>query len=132
MQQHVAFFQRHQPRLPLGGDGAFLCQQRPGAELEDDLSELRIADRLIMPGLALDPWPYYASADLFVLSSDYEGYPMVLIEALLSGVNIVSTDCRSGPREILDGGRFGRLVPVGDAKSLAKAMAEALDRLRRQ
>jgi len=97
-------------------------------ELMSQSAELGIADRLIMPGLALDPWPYYASADLFVLSSDHEGYPVVLIEALLSGVNVVSTDCRSGPREILDGGRFGRLVPVGDAESLAQAMGEALDR----
>ena len=101
-------------------------------ELKDEImnraAELEIADRLIMPGLALNPWPYYASADLFVLSSDHEGYPVVLIEALLSGSNVVSTDCRSGPREILDGGRFGRLVPVGDAESLARAMGEALDR----
>ncbi len=101
-------------------------------ELKDELTsraaELEIEDRLIMPGFSLDPWPYYASADLFVLSSDYEGYPVVLIEALLSGSNVVSTDCRSGPREILDGGRFGRLVPVGDAQSLAQAMDEALDR----
>jgi glycosyltransferase involved in cell wall biosynthesis len=91
-------------------------------------AELGVADSLIMPGFALDPWPYYVSADLFVLSSDYEGYPLVLIEALLSGLNIVSTDCQSGPREILDGGRYGRLVPVRDAQKLAEGIAESLAR----
>jgi glycosyltransferase involved in cell wall biosynthesis len=113
---------KREAQLMIVGDGAL------ADELMNQAAELGITDRLIMPGLVLDPWPYYASADLFVLSSDYEGYPVVLVEALLSGLNAVSTDCRSGPREILDGGRFGRVVPVGDAKSLAEAMAEALDR----
>lgn len=99
--------------------------------LKDEISrraaQLGIADLVVMPGLALNPWPYYASADLFVLSSDCEGYGLVLVEALYSGLKVVSTDCPSGPREILDGGRFGRLVPVGDAVALSRAIEEALD-----
>ena len=99
-------------------------------ELKESLRELAaaegVADDLILPGFALDPWPYYASADLFVLSSNYEGYPNVLLEAMRAGLSIVSTDCPSGPREILDHGRFGRLVPVGDEAALADAMGEAL------
>lgn len=97
-------------------------------ELQQRAAELGVAKRLMMPGFVLDPWPFYASADLFVLSSDYEGYPLVLMEALLSGLNVVSTDCPSGPREILDGERYGRLAPLGDAEGLAGAIADALER----
>lgn len=97
------------------------------AELWHLAKSLGISDRIIMPGFAVDPWPYYASADVFVLSSDYEGFGNVNVEAMYAGLKMVCTDCQSGPREILDGGRYGRLVPVGDANALAKAMGEALD-----
>lgn len=95
-------------------------------ELEGLTGQLGVADQVLFPGFTTDPWPFYASADLFALSSDYEGYPLVLIEALRSGLPIVSTDCESGPREILDGGRYGALVPVGDEAALADAMTDAL------
>jgi glycosyltransferase involved in cell wall biosynthesis len=88
--------------------------------------ELGIADRLVMPGFQLNPRPFYCSADLFVLSSEFEGYPLVLIEALYAGLPIVSTDCISGPAEILKDGEFWRLVPCGDAMALCRAMTEAL------
>ncbi len=91
-------------------------------------TELGIADRVIFAGFHADPSPFYATADLFVLSSDYEGLPTVLIEALSFGLPVVSTDCLSGPAEILDHGRYGALVPVGDAAALARAMDEALSR----
>jgi glycosyltransferase involved in cell wall biosynthesis len=89
-------------------------------------SDLRIADRVIFAGFSADPSPFYATADLFALSSDYEGLPTVLIEALSFGLPVVSTDCPSGPSEILQGGHFGTLVPVGDAQALARAMEDAL------
>lgn len=89
-------------------------------------SDLGIADRVIFAGFHPDPSPFYATADLFVLSSDYEGLPTVLIEALSFGLPVVSTDCPSGPAEILEGGRFGRLVPVGDAPALARAIEDTL------
>jgi len=57
-----------------------------------------------MPGFVIDPAPYYRSANLFVLSSNFEGYPLVLIEAMRCGLPIVSTDCVSGPAEILGDG----------------------------
>jgi glycosyltransferase involved in cell wall biosynthesis len=107
------------PRLMIIGEG----ELRPA--LARRAKELGISDRVVMPGFKLDPWPYYASADLFVLSSDYEGYPLVLVEALRCGLRVVSTDCVSGPREILGSGH-GRLVPVGDAAALAEAMAKSL------
>jgi glycosyltransferase involved in cell wall biosynthesis len=68
-----------------------------------------------------------ARASVFVLSSLYEGLPGVLIQALACGCPVVSTDCPSGPREILDQGRFGPLVPVGDDAALARAIEEVLD-----
>lgn len=107
-------------RLMVVGDGVL----RP--ELETLAGELGIADRVIWAGFHLDPWPFYASANLFVLASQLEGQPIVLLEALASGLPIVSTDCPSGPREVLDDGRYGRLVPVGDVEALAEAMARAL------
>jgi glycosyltransferase involved in cell wall biosynthesis len=73
-----------------------------------------------------NPFPFLESADLFVLSSDWEGLPTVLIEALACGAPIVSTDCPSGPREILEEGRYGRIVPTGDASALAQAMEQTL------
>jgi glycosyltransferase involved in cell wall biosynthesis len=96
------------------------------AGLEDLAKELGIADRVRMPGFSADPWPFFASADLFVLSSDHEGFGLVLVEAMHAGLRLVSTDCAGGPRDILDGGSYGRLVPPGDADALAEAMAAAL------
>jgi glycosyltransferase involved in cell wall biosynthesis len=86
-----------------------------------------VVDRVIIAGFHPDPTPFYKTADLFVLSSDYEGFGNVIVEALACGTPVVSTDCPSGPGEILDSGRYGRLVPVGDAPALAGAMAAALD-----
>ena len=85
-----------------------------------------IADKVLMPGAVPNPTAYYRSSDIFVLSSNYEGFGNVIVEALASGLPVVSTDCRSGPSEILENGRYGRLVPVRDAGALARAMADAL------
>lgn len=90
--------------------------------------ELGVADRVILAGFHPDPTPFYKTADLFVLSSDYEGFGNVIVEAMACGTPVVSTDCPSGPGEILDGGRYGRLVPVGDAGSLAKGIQDCLSK----
>ena len=111
---------RPDSRLMLLGQGSL------EAGLRAEASALGIADRVVFAGFHPDPAPFYASADLFVLASDYEGFANVIVEALDFGLPVVSTDCPSGPAEILKEGRFGRLVPVGDAPALAQAMDGAL------
>ena len=90
--------------------------------------ELGVTSDVDLPGFVANPYAYMVRAQLFVLSSAWEGSPNVLTEALALGTPVVATDCPSGPREILDGGRYGELVPVGDAPALAAAIASTLDR----
>jgi glycosyltransferase involved in cell wall biosynthesis len=90
-------------------------------------AELGITSRVVFAGFHSDPTPFYVTADLFVLSSDYEGFGNVIVEALAQGLPVVSTDCPSGPAEILENGRWGRLVPVGDAAALACAIEAELE-----
>ncbi|MEI6799161.1 MAG: glycosyltransferase, partial [Pseudomonadota bacterium] len=126
--------QKNQPLLleafaKMGGPEArlmFLGKGDAEMALREQAQALGIADRVVFAGFHPDPAPFYATADLFALSSDYEGLPTVLIEALSFGLPIVSTDCPFGPAEILENGHFGCLVPVGDAEALARAMEAAL------
>ncbi len=96
-------------------------------ELTGLVGNLGIAQDVAMPGFADNPFAFMARAALFVLSSRYEGLPGVLIQALACGCPVVSTDCPSGPGEILDHGRFGPLVPIGDDDALARAIEATLD-----
>jgi glycosyltransferase involved in cell wall biosynthesis len=88
--------------------------------------DLGVAHDVSLPGFAPNPYRFLARAKLFALSSLWEGSPNVLTEALALGIPVVSTDCRSGPREITRDGAFGALVPVGDVAALAVAMEETL------
>jgi glycosyltransferase involved in cell wall biosynthesis len=97
-------------------------------DLEKLRSELGLDDCISMPGIVPDTQPYLNEADLFVLSSVGEGLANVLIEALACGVPVVSTDCPSGPREILQAGQWGSLAPVQDPEGLAGAILGALER----
>ncbi len=96
------------------------------AELAALARQLGFQDRVAMPGFVSDTYPWYRTADLFVLSSRWEGFGNVIVEALECGVPIVSTDCQSGPAEILENGRIGRLVPIQDPAALAASIAESL------
>ena len=95
-------------------------------ELKSLIEQLGLNDRVVLPGFAMDPYPWFRSADLFVLSSRWEGFGNVIVEALECGVPVVSTDCLSGPAEILENGRYGRLVPVQDIEALADAIINSL------
>jgi glycosyltransferase involved in cell wall biosynthesis len=94
--------------------------------LERQIRDFGIEQWVVMPGQTDFLEAYYQTADLFVMSSRHEGLPTVMIEALGFGLPVVSTDCPSGPREILDGGRFGTLVPMDDPTALARAMTDVL------
>jgi len=89
--------------------------------------ELGIQDDVLLPGFIDTPYPWLKRADLFVLSSLWEGSPNVLTEALALGTPVVSTDCQSGPGEILQDGKYGELVPLRDPQTMSEAMARALD-----
>lgn len=80
-----------------------------------------------LPGFTASPYAAMAACDLFVLSSRYEGLPNALMEALACGAPVVSADCMSGPRDVLDGGAYGVLVPVEDAGAMAAAILRQLD-----
>jgi len=97
------------------------------AALEAEIEALGLGDRVALLGFQANPFSYMARARLFVLSSAWEGLPGVLIQAMACGTPVVSTDCPSGPREVLEGGRLGPLVPVGDAEALARAIMQTLD-----
>lgn len=94
--------------------------------LERRIDALDLADSVHMPGYVDDPTPYLRRAALFVSTSRYEGFGNAIVEALACGTPVVATDAPHGPRDILAAGRYGDLVPPGDAAGLARAMAAAL------
>jgi glycosyltransferase involved in cell wall biosynthesis len=102
------------------------------AELEAQVNELGLGDAVALLGYVENPYAYMARATTFVLSSAWEGLPTVLIEAMAIGIPVVSTDCPSGPAEILNHGKYGTLVPVGDSDALAQAIVEVLEGSRRE
>jgi len=107
-------------RLMIFGEG----EQR--AELQAQIDRLGLSDHVRLEGHVLNPIKYFAHADVFVLSSLLEGMPSVLIEAMMAGCTPVATDCPTGPREILESGRYGYLVPVQNPEALAAGIVNAL------
>jgi glycosyltransferase involved in cell wall biosynthesis len=119
----VADLRRRMPaHLAIVGEGPM----RPA--LEDAIARLGLTNDVTLAGATADPFGWLLKADVLVSSSKFEGLGNVLIEAMACGTPVVSTDCPYGPREVLDGGRLGDLVPVGDAKALSAAIELTLTR----
>lgn len=108
-------------RLIIYGEG------RRRASLEAMISELNLSDDVQLPGFRDNPYSDLARSDLYVHSSVQEGAPVALMEAVALGVPCISTDCPSGPAEILQGGKYGQLVQVGNVEMMAKAITRYLD-----
>ena len=113
--------QNYNARLIILGDG---YRRRA---LEEMARSLDIEHAVSLPGWLPNPYAYMSKADVFVLSSKYEGFGNVVLEALACGCPVVSTDCPYGPSEILEGGRWGRLVPVGDHIAMADAISASFE-----
>jgi len=121
----LAAFERvrsnHAVRLIILGEGG----SRP--ELERFIANAGLGDSICLAGFQSNPFAWMAAAKVYVLSSTHEGFPNSLIQAMACGVRVVSTNCPTGPDEILEGGKWGALVSVGNSNALAAAISDALD-----
>jgi glycosyltransferase involved in cell wall biosynthesis len=113
--------QKRVARLIILGEGG------ERTKLEAMARQLGLENDILFPGFVENPYAYMSKASVFVLSSAWEGFGNVLAEALATGTPVVSTDCPSGPAEILEGGKYGRLVLVKDAEGLSEAILATLD-----
>ncbi len=113
-------------RKSIKADLLILGEGEQRKELEELISSKGLEHHVRLPGYQRNIYGYLAAADLFVLSSRYEGMPSTLIEAMACGTPVVATDCRSGPRELLDGGEIAPLVPVKDVNAMAEAIRGVL------
>ena len=111
---------QYQAKLIILGEG------EDRSQLESLISDLNLTTDVILPGFISNPYAYMAKASIFVLSSAWEGSPNTLVEAMACGTPVASTDCLSGPREILENGKYGKLVEVGDYEALADAIIQTL------
>lgn len=109
-------------RLLIVGDGT------EKAFILDFIRKNYLTDVCHLTGQQNNPLPWIKSADALVLSSDYEGFGNVIVEAMACGTQVIATDCPFGPAEILDNGRYGQLVPVNDSEALAEAMKKVIDK----
>lgn len=114
----------HSPSRPV--QLSILGQGPAEAELRRLAAELGIAGQVRFLGFQANPFAYFRSAEVFVLSSRYEGLPNALIEAIACRTPVVATDCPTGPREVLENGRWGSLVPVNDVSALSTAIGKLL------
>jgi glycosyltransferase involved in cell wall biosynthesis len=121
----VAQVSRQQPtrklQVTLVGEGP------SRSNLEQLATASGLDDVVQFVGYQSNPFAWMKAADLFCMTSKYEGMPNVLVEAIICGVPVISTDCPHGPHEILDGGRLGGLVPVGDSNALANSICDVMD-----
>lgn len=112
---------QHRPaRLLLLGGG------RDWSQLQALIQELQLENEVELVEFVANPYAYMSKAAVFVLSSQWEGLPTVLIEAMALGISIVATDCKSGPAEVLNSGKYGSLIPVGNSQMMAQAILDML------
>jgi glycosyltransferase involved in cell wall biosynthesis len=111
----------HRVRLVILGEGS------ERGKLEGMVRRMGLEGEVSLLGFVENPFKFMKRAKVFVLSSRFEGFPLVLVEALALGMRVVATDCESGPREILGGGRWGILVSVGDAEGMAEGIGRMLE-----
>jgi glycosyltransferase involved in cell wall biosynthesis len=112
---------RHRSRLMILGEGP------ERTVIEKVVAELGLTDLVALPGAVVNPYPFMSRAAVFALSSQWEGFGVVLVEALALGVPVVSTNCSHGPAEILGAGKFGALVSVGDHEAMARSLLFTLE-----
>lgn len=112
--------QQQPARLIILGEGA------ERSNLEALIAQFGLLDDVSLPGFVSNPYAYMAHARLLVLSSAWEGFGNVLVEAMAAGTPVVSTDCESGPSEILENGQYGKLVKVGDVAGMTEAIINTL------
>jgi GalNAc-alpha-(1->4)-GalNAc-alpha-(1->3)-diNAcBac-PP-undecaprenol alpha-1,4-N-acetyl-D-galactosaminyltransferase len=118
---HHGFADAPEWRLEIWGDGPLR------SNLESQVSALGLGGRARICGAASDPWPVMAAAQIFALTSAYEGFPNAMLEAMALGLPTVSFDCNSGPRDLTDSGRVGVLVPPGDELAMARELRALAD-----
>jgi len=116
-----ALLKSREAKLIIFGEGSMRSQ------LQGLINELELQNEVILYGHVENPLKYFKHADVFALSSYVEGMPNVLIESMMCGCTPVSTDCPTGPREVLQNGKYGYLVPVKDPMAMADAIEKALD-----
>jgi glycosyltransferase involved in cell wall biosynthesis len=114
-------FASHEFRLAIAGEGGHR------SKLQQQIEQLGLAENIRLPGFQNNAAAWYRSADVFVLPSLMEGMPNVLLEAMVVGTPVVSSNCHSGPAEILDKGRFGELVSVGSSAALTEGIASIVE-----
>jgi len=95
-------------------------------ELQTLAEDLGVGEHIWLPGFLDNPFPYLRKASVFVLTSKWEGLPNILIQALACGTPVISSDCPTGPRDILANGSFGKLVPIGDIREFSNSIDEVL------
>jgi len=96
------------------------------SRIESTLRQLGLEDDVALPGFESNPYRFMRRATVLALSSAWEGFGVVLVEALAMGLPVVSTNCTYGPSEILKGGKYGTLVPVGDHEAMARGLLQGM------